>query len=156
MPVIKLHTKIIAPIEVVFDLSRNIRLHEISTGNSNEKAIAGVTSGLINKNETVTWRAKHFGIYQKITVKITEMEKPNFFVDEMQKGIFKRFKHTHTFMQKGNETTAIDEFDYTAPLGILGKLADFLFLKFYMKQLLKERNEVIKQYAEDEKLRNSF
>ena len=71
MPSIKIQTKINAPIEVVFDLSRNITLHEISTGNSNEKAIAGVTHGLINLNETVTWRAKHFGVYQRMTVKIT-------------------------------------------------------------------------------------
>lgn len=156
MPIIELETKIKAPIEVVFDLSRNIRLHEISTGNSNEKAIAGVTTGLINLNESVTWRAKHFGVYQRMTVKITEMEFPNFFVDEMEKGIFKRFKHTHTFVKESGQTIMKDNFDYTSPLGILGKIADFLFLKKYMKYFLAERNEVIKQYAEDEKLRNSF
>ena len=156
MPSIKIQTKINAPIEVVFDLSRNITLHEISTGNSNEKAIAGVTHGLINLNETVTWRAKHFGVYQRMTVKITEMKKPNTFTDEMVKGIFKSFRHTHTFIQEGQETTMKDDFEYKAPLGILGKVADFLFLKLYMKFFLKERNKVIKAYAEDEKLRNSF
>jgi len=156
MPVIEIQTKIKAPIEVVFDLARNITLHEISAGSSNEKAIAGVTSGLINLNETVTWRAKHFGVYQRMTVKITEMKKPNTFTDEMVKGIFKRFRHTHTFIQEGKETIMKDNFEYKAPLGVLGKVADFLFLKLYMKLFLKERNEVIKTYAEDEKLRNSF
>ena len=156
MPVIKIQTRINATKEIVFDLARNITLHEISAGNSNEKAIAGVTSGLINLNETVTWRAKHFGFYQSLSVKITEMEKPNTFTDEMIKGAFKRFRHTHTFIQEGLETIMEDQFDYTAPLGNLGKMADFLFLKQYMKLFLKERNEVIKAYAEDEKLRNSF
>lgn len=156
MPIIELQTKIKAPIEVVFDLARNITLHEISAGNSNEKAIAGVTSGLINLNESVTWRAKHFGIYQKLSVTITQMDFPNLFTDEMTKGIFKRFCHTHTFEKQEEYTVMKDRFDYTAPLGVLGKLADFLFLKLYMKQFLKERNEVIKEYAEDEKLRNSF
>ncbi|MDA9262340.1 SRPBCC family protein [bacterium] len=156
MPVIELQTIINAPKEVVFDLARNITLHEISAGNSNEKAIDGVTTGLINLNESVTWRAKHFGFYQRLTVKITEMEKPNSFTDEMVKGIFKRISHTHKFIQDGEKTVMEDKFDYTAPLGILGKIADFLFLKRYMKLFLIERNEVIKAYAEDEKLRNSF
>jgi ligand-binding SRPBCC domain-containing protein len=156
MPVIEIQTIINAPKEVVFDLARNITLHEISAGNSNEKAITGVTSGLINLNETVTWRAKHFGFYQRLSVKITEMEKPNTFTDEMIKGVFKRFRHTHTFIQEGEKTMMGDRFDYTAPLGVLGKVADVLFLKLYMKIFLEERNEVIKRYAEDEKLRNSF
>ena len=141
MPAIKIQTKINAPIEVVFDLSRNITLHEISTGNSNEKAIAGVTSGLINLNETVTWRAKHFGVYQRMTVKITKMERPNTFTDEMVKGIFKSFRHTHTFMQEGQETIMKDNFEYIAPLGILGKVEDFLVLKLYMKFFFKRKKQ---------------
>lgn len=156
MPIIELQTRINAPKEIVFDLARNITLHEISTGNSNEKAIGGITSGLINLNESVTWRAKHFGIYQRLTVKITEMEIPNSFTDEMTKGIFKRFRHTHHFVMDGDFTIMKESFDYTSPLGVIGKLADFLFLKLYMKIFLKERNEVIKAYAENEKLRNSF
>ena len=156
MPTIKIQTTINAPKKVVFDLTRNIDLHEISAGNNNEKAILGVTSGLINLGETVTWRAKHFGFYQKLSVKITQMDSPNSFTDEMIKGIFKRFRHTHIFVQDGEKTIMKDVFDYISPLGILGKLADFLFLKLYMTQFLKQRNEVIKQYAEDENLRNSF
>ena len=156
MPVIELQTIIKAPKAVVFDLARNITLHEISAGNSNEKAIGGITSGLINLNETVTWRAKHFGFYQRLTVKITEMDKPNSFTDEMIKGVFKRFHHSHNFIQKDDETIMEEVFDYTAPLGVFGKIADFLFLRLYMKMFLIERNEVIKAYAEDDKLRNSF
>ncbi|MEN8928116.1 MAG: SRPBCC family protein [Flavobacteriales bacterium] len=156
MPIIELETKVKATKEVVFDLSRNITLHEISTGSSNEKAISGVTSGLINLNETVTWRAKHLGIYQKMTVKITAMDFPKSFVDEMQKGIFKGFCHTHTFVKDGEFTIMDDHFDYSSPLGFLGKFADFLFLKKYMMRFLKGRNEVIKRYAEDKRLRNSF
>lgn len=55
MPVITLDTYIQASREVVFDLSRDIDLHQISTRHTNEKAIAGKTSGLIGLGETVTW-----------------------------------------------------------------------------------------------------
>lgn len=88
MPIINLHTEIKAEKEVVFDLSRSIDLHKISTEQTSEEAIAGKTSGLIGLHESVTWRAKHFGIYQNLTSKITKFDRPNYFVDEMVKGRF--------------------------------------------------------------------
>lgn len=148
MPIIELSILIKADIEIVFDLSRSIDLHKISTQQTNEKAIAGVTSGLIGKNETVTWRAKHFGVYQNLTSKITHFKKPHYFVDEMVDGIFKRFKHEHIFETTNEGTLMTDIFDYNSPLGILGKIADVLFLKNYLKRFLEKRNETILQFAE--------
>ncbi|MFT5512607.1 MAG: hypothetical protein ACI8SE_001005 [Bacteroidia bacterium] len=63
MSTITVKTHINAPTERVFDLSRSIDLHQISTQQPSEKAIGGKTSGLIGLNETVTWKAKHFGMY---------------------------------------------------------------------------------------------
>ena len=151
MPKIELRTEIRADRNIVFDLSRSIDLHKISTKKTNEQAIAGKTSGLIGINESVTWKAKHFGIYQNLTSKITEFEKPKFFVDEMIKGAFKEFKHEHRFEELNGGTLMTDFFDYKSPYGILGKLADKLFLKKYMTELLTERNRVIKEFAESEK-----
>ncbi len=148
MPTIKIETKINADINIVFDLSRSIDLHKISTQHTNEEAIAGVTSGLIGKDESVTWRAKHLGIYQKLTSKITKFEKPDYFVDEMEKGIFKGFKHEHIFRQNNGQTIMMDIFEYESPFGILGRIADKIFLKSYMKRLLEKRNETIKEFAE--------
>ncbi len=152
MPIIKLQTEIIAPIEIVFDLSRSIDLHKRSTKQTNEEAIGGRTSGLIGDGETVTWRAKHFGVYQTLTSKITEFDSPNRFVDEMIDGIFKSFRHEHRFESNNNETTTLfDVFDYSSPFGIFGRIADKLFLKNYMKKLLEKRNEIIKEFAENGK-----
>ncbi|MCI4669050.1 MAG: SRPBCC family protein [Bacteroidia bacterium] len=153
MPTIELQTPIKASIEVVFDLSRSIDLHKISTQHTYEEAIAGVTSGLIELGESVSWRARHFGIYQKLTSRITAFDKPYYFVDEMEKGIFDSFKHEHIFKQMEGQVLMVDVFDYSSPLGILGKFADFLFLKNYMEKLLKKRNEVIKQFAESNRWR---
>ena len=149
MPTISLVTTISAPIEVCFDLSRSIDLHIISTKQTGERAIAGVTSGLIGLGESVTWRAKHFGVWQRLSSRITEYERPCYFADEMVEGAFKRFKHEHHFQESGNSITLMrDVFDYTSPFGIIGKVADKLFLRKYMTQLLVERNSVIKHYAE--------
>mgnify|MGYP003657660440 CR=1 FL=1 len=151
MPRIELRTEINAPKEIVFDLSRSIDLHKISTEHTNEEAIDGITSGLIGLNESVTWKAKHFGIYQILTSKVTEFDRPNFFADEMIKGAFKSFKHEHHFTDLNGGTLMTDYFDYESPFGILGKLADKLFLLNYMTDLLAERNRIVKDFAETDK-----
>ncbi len=149
MPKIELETKIqTTDIKRVFDLCRSIDLHIRSTERSKEKAIAGKTSGLISFGETVTWRAKHLGIYQTLTSIITDCDSPTFFADEMVKGAFKSFRHEHYFSQNEDSVTIKDIFEYQSPFGLLGKFVDFLFLKNYMKRFLVERNQTIKEYGE--------
>lgn len=150
MPIIKLETKINAPVERVFDLARSIDLHRDSMSKYDEKAIAGVTSGLIRMNETVTWEAAHFGVRQNLTSKITAFERPWHFRDSMVKGVFKRFDHDHYFEGDGAETSIRDVFDYDSPLGILGTIADALFVEKHLREMLKERNELIKRIAESD------
>ena len=153
MPVIRLRLVIHAPQKIVFDLSRNIDIHQQSTAHTGEKAIAGRTSGLIEAGETVTWRAKHLGIRQELTSRITAMEPYSFFVDEMVKGAFKSIRHEHHFVALDDQTTQVDDiFDYRSPFGLLGKLADVLFLERYMRHLLLKRNEFIKECAESKKM----
>ena len=150
MPHIKLITKINAPVERCFDLSRSIDLHKISTSQSNEEAVAGVTSGLIGLNETVTWRAKHFFLWQKLTSKITQYKPNVLFVDEMIEGAFKSIHHTHTFEYKNGETIMTDDFIFESPFGVLGRLVNAIILTSYLKKLLVKRNEIIKEYAESD------
>ncbi len=147
---IELETLIEAPIERVFDLARSIDLHKSSTKKTNEEAVAGKTAGLIEFGETVTWRAKHFGLYQKLTVQVTAFDKPNVFEDRMIKGAFKHMRHVHRFSQLDSSTKMIDEFEFTSPFGLLGKLANQLFLKKYMTTFLIEKNLELKRVAESE------
>lgn len=150
MPRLILKTHINAPIELVFDLARSIDLHILSLEQTNEKAIAGRTTGLVEKGETVTWRAKHLGFTQELTSLITDVEPYNYFADQLVKGAFKHFKHEHFFEQQEDGSTLMkDIFDYTSPLGVLGKLVDQLFLASYMTRLLEQRNKTLKDVAED-------
>ena len=152
MPKIEIETVINSEdIALVFDLIRSIDLHLVSTEKTNEKVIAGKTSGLISLGETVTWRAKHLGFYQELTSIITDSERPTFFADEMVKGAFKSFRHEH-YLKEENKTVIIkDIFEYESPYGIVGRLIDALFLKNYMRRFLEERNKTIKDYAETPK-----
>lgn len=153
MPEIILITKIKAPVERCFLLSLSVDLHKASTSGTNEEAIAGICSGCMKLNDTVTWRAKHFGFTQELTSKITGYDAPNYFVDEIQKGIFKKLHHRHIFKFENGETVMKDIFDYSAPLGFLGTLAEKLFLTNYLKKFLEERNLHIKRVAEGDEWR---
>jgi ligand-binding SRPBCC domain-containing protein len=153
MAIIQLTYLINAPIERVFDLSRSIDLHTISTKRSNEKAVAGVMKGLINLNETVTWQAFHLFKQRRLTSKITAFEKPFYFKDEMLEGDFKKFSHDHYFKVLNGKTEMSDKIILESPYGVIGKIVTRLFLKNYIERFLKERNVVIKEYAETEKWR---
>ena len=148
MPVIQLQTIIRSDINVCFDLSRSIDLHQISTVHTKEKAVAGVTQGLIALNETVTWQAIHFGIKQKLTSKITAFNKPFHFRDEQVKGAFKFIIHDHYFRQLNNEVVMADVFSFRSPVGFVGNLIDKFILTGYLETLLIKRNNIIKQFAE--------
>jgi len=150
MTTINLNTQIKAPIETVFDLSRNIDVHLQTMGHTQEKAIAGVTTGLINMNETVTWEGEHFGLRIQHQSIITAMEPPTYFVDEMKKGYFKWLKHEHIFKHENGTTVMIDKFCYQTPYGIFGKFFDSILLKKYLTALLEKRSVQIKQLAEIE------
>ncbi|MDB9782152.1 SRPBCC family protein [Winogradskyella sp.] len=149
MPKLEVYTTINADLITCFNLSRNIDFHKASMADSNERAVAGKTSGLIELNEWVTWEATHFGVKQKLTSKITEFKSPTYFADEMVSGAFKSFKHEHHFKVENNKTLMTDVFTYQSPFGILGKLADVLFLKRYMINLLTTRNRFLKTKAEE-------
>jgi ligand-binding SRPBCC domain-containing protein len=146
--VIRFSVQIKAPIENCFDLARDIDLHTRSMAPTRERAIAGVTSGLIGPGQEVTWEARHFGIRQRLTSRITIFERPNRFRDSMVKGAFKRFDHDHLFSEVGGITTMTDQFDYEAPCALLGKIAERAFLTRYMERLLRNRAEVIRVTAE--------
>lgn len=66
----------------------------------------------------------------------------------MVRGAFHSFDHDHFFEHDQGVTTMQDRFQYKSPLGSLGRLADFLFLKRYMERLLRTRAGVIRSAAE--------
>jgi len=151
MPTIHLTTFIAAPAEVVFDLSRHIGLHKESMSHYKEEAVAGTRMGLIEKEETVTWRAQHLFKNRLLRVKITEMRKPEMFVDEQVQGDFRMMKHEHHFKPCDNGTLLIDLLHFEAPYGIMGHWLNALFLTNYMKKLLEQRNKTIKEVAESDR-----
>ena len=144
-------TLIYAPIKRCFDLARSVEVHLLANVHSREQAMAlgGVTSGLVGLLQEVTWRAKHFGVWQTLTSKTTAMESPRYFQVTMVRGIFRFMQADHLFRSiKPGITEMTDRLCIEAPLPILGPIAEAIFLRRYMLGLLRERNAVIKQVAE--------
>ena len=148
MAVIKLQTRIKAPIRVCFDAARDIDLHQESTSATRERAIAGRTSGLCQLGDRITWEAYHFGLRQKLTIEITRVDVPFYFEDSQVKGSFRSMTHKHSFEEQEGITVMSDHFAYETPFWPLGAIFDTLILKRYMTRFLEKRNAVLKQVAE--------
>jgi ligand-binding SRPBCC domain-containing protein len=148
VPTITLQTLIAAPPEVCFDLARDVEAHCLSLAETGERAVAGVTSGLLGPGDEVTWQARHFGLRWRLTVRITAFDRPRRFVDEQVRGPFGRMRHVHEFALAESGTLMTDRFDFTAPFGPLGRLVEWLLLSAHLRRILVQRADAIKALAE--------
>lgn len=148
MTVVEVVTEILAPAGRCFDLARDIDLHVRSMGDTGERAVGGRTSGLISLGEEVTWEARHLGVRQRFTSRITAFRYPEHFRDEMVRGAFRSFVHDHYFEEHDGATTMRDELRFASPLGIVGRAVDRLFMAEYMRRLLRRRSGAVKNAAE--------
>ena len=131
-------TRANAPVEQLFDVSLSIDEHVASMDRSGEQAVGGVVSGSIGLGETVTWRARHFGIWFTMTSRITSLERPHRFVDEQVRGPFRSFRHEHSFAPDAAATVMVDTLTIASP--IFGRLAERLVLVPYLRRLIRRRN----------------
>ena len=149
MTVLVIDTLIGADVEAVFDLSLSVDAHTGSMARAKERAIAGVTSGVLRAGDEVTWQATHFFVPIRMTSAITAYERPLRFVDEQSRGPFLYWHHEHRFEQFGSATRMTDRILFAAPFGIFGRLAERLILNRYMRKLIVQRNQWLKSALED-------
>ena len=148
MQTITLETRIAAPVERCFLLSLSIDLHQETASATGERAIAGVTSGILGPGETVTFRGRHFGLWLTHKTRITGYSRPDWFQDSMEQGIFRLFVHDHFFFSDSSGTLMRDHLRFAAPLAVLGWFAERALLRRYLTGFLTERNRELKSIAE--------
>lgn len=137
------------PAEAVFDAERDISLHARTQAHRGERPVDGVTSGHIEEGQEVEWEAVHFGIRQRLRVRIAAMARPHSFRTEMVRGTFKSMRHDHLFRSLGpGRTEKLDVMRIEAPYGPLGWLAERLFLGAYMRRFLRLKNADLKAILE--------
>ncbi|MGW0661190.1 SRPBCC family protein [Streptodolium elevatio] len=132
----------------VFEASLDVGVHTASMADACEEAVAGVTDRGLILGDTVTWRARHFGVWWRMTAEITAYEPPGFFVDEQRCGPFRSWRHEHHFVADGDATIMRDTVEFAAPFGPVGRLAEAVVLRRYMARLISNRNRHLKQTLE--------
>lgn len=148
MTTIELETIIRAPVAACFDASRDVGLHLGAAAHTGERVVAGRSSGLCELGDEITWEARHFGINQQLSVKITDLEYPRFFADRMTKGAFKSMRHEHYYETIPEGTLMRDRFMYETPFSVFGRIFDAILLKRHMTNFLLVRNQFLKEYCE--------
>ena len=149
MTEIVVRTLIVATVEVCFDLARDVAVHAESAAFSGERLVPpGRSSGLLEAGDLVCFEAKHFGVRQRFCAKITHLDRPHVFVDEMVEGAFNALRHTHWFSPFENGTLMTDHLVWRSPLGPLGAVADLLFVKRHMEWFVRTKQEALKRMAE--------
>lgn len=148
MQTIVLETRIAAPIELCFDLARDIDTHIRSALGTHERAIGQRRHGILQLGDEVTWKARHFGLVMKMTVRITAVDRPRVFEDTMVRGPFRSLQHRHDFTAADRGTSMRDVFTFAAPYGVVGTVVERLLLRPYLSRFLKRRAEILKQMAE--------
>ena len=148
MPIITIETLVQASPECCFDAARDLDLHVASMAHTAERAVAGRMTGLIERGEEVTWEARHFGVRQRFTSKITAFDRPRHFRDAMTRGAFRSFVHDHFFAPVDGGTRIRDVLEFSSPFGIIGRIVDRLILTGYLRRLLLRRNEVVRRALE--------
>lgn len=142
-------TRIEAPIELCFDLARSIEAHNQSSAFTGERAVPpGRTTGLLEIGDVVTFEGVHFGMRQRFTARITELNRPYLFVDELVKSSFRSMRHIHDFRSVGGVTIMTDALEWRSPFGPLGVLADAVAVKRHMRAFLVRKQGVLKEMAE--------
>lgn len=148
MPTLVVETKMQAPIELCFDLARDVSVHCLTAAHTKERIVAGKNAGLLELGDSVTFEGVHLGVRQRLTVRIIEIERPRRFVDMMTNGAFKWLRHVHEFEPIDSGTLMRDTIEWKSPLGFLGEVADRLLVERHLRNFLLERNRELKRIAE--------
>lgn len=148
MPTIVVTTRIAAPIDRCFDLARDVDAHVRTSAGTGERVVAGRLTGLLELGDSVTFEGVHLGVRQQLSARITELDRPRMFVDEMTRGAFASMRHVHDFRNDGGITVMTDTLTWRSPLGILGRIADVLVVRRHLRGFLETKQAALKAMAE--------
>lgn len=89
-----------------------------------------------------------FGIKLRWVTEITHVIDNKYFVDEQRFGPYSLWHHKHFFNEIKGGILMEDVVDYKIPLGWLGQLAHFIFVKNRLKKIFKFReNKLVKLFG---------
>ncbi|HEV2087109.1 MAG TPA: SRPBCC family protein [Cryptosporangiaceae bacterium] len=149
MAVLRATMLVHAPVELVFDVARDIGEHNAALAHTGERAVPpGRTRGLLECGDLVCFRARHFGLRWRLDARIVALDRPRSFVDVQVSGPFRRLRHQHFFAATTGGTLVTDAIEWTSPLWPLGLAADTLVVRRRLLAILAARSAHLKRRAE--------
>ncbi|RAV98623.1 SRPBCC family protein [Pseudochryseolinea flava] len=86
---------------------------------------------------------------------ITHVNEPHHFVDDQRFGPYALWHHQHSFSEDNGGTLMTDELHYAIPFGVIGQLANWLFVGREVSRIFDYRFETLKTYF-DKKTDHDF
>lgn len=85
------------------------------------------------------------GIKVTWVTEITQVNEPNFFIDNQRFGPYTMWHHQHFFKEIEGGVEMDDIIHYVVPYGILGRFANWLFVKRQLNDIFAYRKKVLKE-----------
>ena len=98
----------------------------------------------MNKGTVIDYTIRLFGIPIHWRTLITKYNPPFEFVDEQIKGPYNFWHHSHKFKKVDGGVEISDRVIYSIPMGIIGRVLHFLWIKRDLEKIFSHRKEIIK------------
>jgi ligand-binding SRPBCC domain-containing protein len=93
----------------------------------------------------IDYRLHYRGVPLGWTSQIEVWEPGRQFVDRQLRGPYRLWHHRHTFVEAGAGTVIEDEVHYAAPFGVLGELAQPLFVERDLERIFDYRHAAVRR-----------
>jgi len=105
--------------------------------------ILSMSTDSIEEGTIIRYRLLLHGIPVHWRTNICEWDPPYSFVDELTRGPYKTWQHTHKFEAHGSRTKMIDEVQYSLHFGILGRIVHSVMVRKDVSRIFDYRRERI-------------
>ncbi len=146
---IKTEQKLPISIEKAWDFFSDPKnLKDITPGEMGFEIISGADES-IYPGQIIQYNVSPiFGIKLRWVTEITHVVKNKYFVDEQRFGPYSLWHHKHFFKKIKGGILMEDVVDYKIPLGWMGQLAHFVFVKNKLNKIFKYReNKLVKLFG---------
>lgn len=135
-------TTISAPLDETFAFFSKAENLGMLTPSAMDFAIAG-SPAVIGENAVIEYRLRVGPVPIGWRSRIVSWRPGEGFVDLQEAGPYRSWWHEHAFRADGAVTVMEDRVCYTPPLGVLGRLANRLFIQPTLKRIFRYRADVI-------------
>lgn len=106
--------------------------------------ITSGTPATMYPGQIITYRVSPIpGIKTNWVTEITHVYEGSFFVDEQRFGPYRMWHHEHHFEPQDGGVLMTDRVSYKLPLGIIGRMVHFLFVRQQLEQIFAFREKYL-------------